>query len=33
LRNLDPHSQYLDAKAYSNLQDITHGQFSGIGIV
>lgn len=30
---LDPYSQYLDARAYGNLQTATHGTFGGIGIV
>jgi len=32
LRDLDPYSQYLDAKAYSNLQSVTEGSFGGIGV-
>jgi carboxyl-terminal processing protease len=32
-KDLDPYSQYLDRKSYSNLQDMTHGHFSGIGVV
>src|SRR6185436_12074672 len=30
--SLDPFSQYLDAKEYGSLQDITTGSFSGIGV-
>jgi len=33
LRDLDPHSQYLDARAYENLQATTQGSFGGIGVV
>src|SRR5437867_2767779 len=33
LRDLDPYSQYLDQKSYSNLQAMTEGRFSGIGVV
>jgi hypothetical protein len=33
LKGLDPYSQYLDTKAYSALQDVTQGKFSGIGVV
>lgn len=33
LRDLDPYSQYLDQKSYSNLQVVTEGKFSGIGVV
>ena len=33
LKELDPYSQYLDQKAYTSLQDVTHGKFSGIGVV
>ncbi|OGF18276.1 MAG: hypothetical protein A2W00_15545 [Candidatus Eisenbacteria bacterium RBG_16_71_46] len=33
LRTLDPHSQYLDTKAYASLENVTHGSFEGIGIV
>lgn len=33
LRDLDPYSQYLDQKSYSNLQAVTEGKFSGIGVV
>ncbi|KGK42804.1 peptidase S41 [Nitrincola sp. A-D6] len=32
LSGLDPHSAYLDAKAYENLQVHTSGQFGGLGI-
>jgi len=32
LKTLDPYSQYLDSKGYGNLQDVTHGSFTGIGI-
>ncbi|MFD1259131.1 S41 family peptidase [Entomomonas asaccharolytica] len=30
--NLDPHSAYLDAKMYSSLEEVTSGQFGGLGI-
>ena len=33
LKGLDPYSQYLDTKAYGQLQSVTHGSFGGIGIV
>jgi carboxyl-terminal processing protease len=33
LRNLDPYSQYLDPKDYSNLKTMTQGAFGGIGVV
>jgi carboxyl-terminal processing protease len=33
LRDLDPYSQYLDARSYERLQGTTHGAFGGIGIV
>ena len=33
LKSLDPYSQYLDTRAYSQLQTVTHGSFGGIGIV
>jgi len=33
LRNLDPYSQYLDAKGFSNLKNTTQGAFGGIGVV
>ncbi len=33
LRDLDPYSQYLDARDFSNLQSMTQGSFGGIGIV
>jgi len=32
LQTLDPYSQYLDAREYSGLQDVTHGSFTGVGI-
>jgi carboxyl-terminal processing protease len=32
LRDLDPYSQYLDQASYTNLQAVTEGKFSGIGI-
>jgi carboxyl-terminal processing protease len=32
LQTLDPYSQYLDGKDYGNLQEMTHGSFSGVGI-
>jgi carboxyl-terminal processing protease len=30
--NLDPHSSYMDAKAYGDMQVTTKGEFGGIGI-
>ncbi|MGH1486404.1 MAG: S41 family peptidase [Cellvibrionaceae bacterium] len=32
LQELDPHSDYLDASHFSNLQESTQGQFSGVGL-
>jgi len=32
LRNLDPHSAYLDKQAYQDMQVETSGEFSGVGI-
>ena len=32
LSNLDPHSSYLDAKAFAELQEATSGEFGGLGI-
>jgi carboxyl-terminal processing protease len=32
LSNLDPHSAYLDAEAFKELQVGTHGEFGGLGI-
>lgn len=32
LAGLDPHSNYLDAKAYQGLQEGTRGEFGGLGI-
>lgn len=32
LNNLDPHSSYLDAKAFQELQESTSGEFGGLGI-
>jgi carboxyl-terminal processing protease len=32
LRQLDPHSQYLDEKSYANLRSMTEGTFGGIGV-
>jgi len=33
LKGLDPYSQFLDTRAYGQLQSMTHGSFGGIGIV
>jgi carboxyl-terminal processing protease len=33
MRTLDPYSQYLDPKAFTNLRTTTQGQFGGIGVV
>src|ERR1700712_3070423 len=30
--SLDPHSSYMDAKMYGDMQITTHGQFGGVGI-
>lgn len=30
--NLDPHSSYMDSKAYSDMQITTKGEFGGVGI-
>jgi carboxyl-terminal processing protease len=32
IKSLDPHSSYLDAKAYSDMQAATSGQFGGLGM-
>jgi carboxyl-terminal processing protease len=32
LSNLDPHSSYMDAEAFKELQVGTHGEFGGLGI-
>ncbi|MDR0480921.1 MAG: S41 family peptidase [Gallionellaceae bacterium] len=32
LSDLDPHSAYLDADGYKDLQEGTHGEFGGLGI-
>ncbi len=32
LQTLDPYSQYLDAKEYGSLQEVTRGTFSGVGL-
>src|SRR4030067_1617639 len=32
LNGLDPHSAYLDAEAFKELQVGTHGEFGGLGI-
>ena len=32
MQELDPHSSYLPAKEYENLNDTAHGRYSGIGI-
>lgn len=32
LTGLDPHSEYLDEKEYKELQEITSGEFAGLGI-
>jgi carboxyl-terminal processing protease len=33
LRDLDPYSQFLDARSWDNLKATTHGSFGGIGVV
>ena len=30
MKGLDPYSQFLDARGYSNLQSVTQGSFGGI---
>ena len=32
LLDLDPYSQFLDARSYQNLQALTHGSFEGVGV-
>jgi carboxyl-terminal processing protease len=32
LRDLDPYSQFLDTRAYQDLQAMTHGSFGGVGV-
>jgi len=32
LKSLDPHSSYMDAKSYSEMQTSTSGQFGGLGM-
>jgi carboxyl-terminal processing protease len=32
LKSLDPHSNYMDAKAYADMQASTSGQFGGLGM-
>ena len=32
LANLDPHSSYLDARSYRDMQVNTRGEFGGLGI-
>jgi carboxyl-terminal processing protease len=32
LKTLDPHSSYMDAKAYADMQATTSGQFGGLGM-
>ncbi len=31
--SLDPHSEFMDADSYQQLQDDTEGQFGGLGLV
>lgn len=33
LTSLDPHSQFMDADMYTDMQDDTSGQFGGLGVV
>ena len=33
LGSLDPHSEFMDAESYQQLQDDTEGQFGGLGLV
>ena len=33
VKELDPHSQFMDPVAYQNFQDDTEGQFGGLGLV
>src|SRR4029077_3984930 len=30
--SLDPHSRYMNAKGWSDMQETTHGEFGGLGI-
>ena len=32
LTSLDPHSSYMDAKGFRDMQVQTHGEFGGLGI-
>ena len=32
LNTLDPHSEFLDPRKYTDLQDDTEGEFGGVGI-
>jgi carboxyl-terminal processing protease len=32
LKSLDPHSSYMDAKSYADMQATTSGQFGGLGM-
>jgi len=32
LTGLDPHSSYMDAKSFRDMQDVTRGEFGGLGI-
>jgi len=32
LTSLDPHSSYMNAKAYKDMQVDTHGEFGGLGL-
>ena len=31
LTSLDPHSSYMDAKSFQDMQDQTSGEYGGIG--
>src|SRR5437868_662562 len=32
ISSLDPHSRYMNAKGWSDMQETTHGEFGGLGI-
>jgi len=33
ISSLDPHSRYMNAKGWSDMQETTHGEFGGLGII
>src|SRR3978361_1066149 len=32
ISSLDPHSRYMNAKGWSDMQETTHGEFGGLGL-